>query len=931
MVKRLLPIIFFIFCFKYSWSQQTAGDKMIKDLYSATNKTSIADSVNYYVVKVNKQPFAAIANARVIKRLSYNYYIVASDKPVQQTGNIEIVAPANSFWKASDNLALATQKHPNSSSKIAVDITLNNAAAQSEVKKYGEITAKNGNRVTANIRVNKLSELLQQPYVVFADNTRKAHTELAISDIDLGANTISTIQSIYPAINGQGINLSVKEDKYDNDLDLLGRTFESFPASATTSGHATTMATLIGGNGNSFVKGLGAAPMVRFTSANFINLFPDSTAVFKTFDIGLQNHSYGTGIENYYGAESVAYDEQVWANDSIVHVFSSGNIGLNAPATGVYNGLTGVANLSGDFKQAKNVLVIGGTGRTNIPEGLSSGGPAYDGRIKPELVADGEDGTSGAAALASGTVALLQQAYKLKHGNLPPVALVKAILINSADDIGNAYVDFKTGYGKLNALEAMRTMQENRFNIGAIDNGGQRDFSVDVPTGTKELKVSIAWTDPAAALNAPNALVNDLDLSVSGPDGKTILPWTLSSYPSLDSLHKPAQRLIDTINNTEQVTIANPVAGSYTIRVKGRKVPLGPQKFYVAYQSIQANKFEWIYPVAASQLFAADGNYLRWQSSFDAVRGRLSISYDHGVIWKAIDNITLKSNYYNWQSGDVFSTAMLKMDIGNNSFLSAEFSISAPITLSVGYNCAQGTLLHWSPQQGSTGYTVYTIKDNVLQKLSNVTDTSVIIPAGQQTSKYFAVSAAGNGFEGIKSYTIDVTTQGVGCYVKTLLANVTGSKVLLNLYLGSTVNLKSITWEKMTGPASFKSIGTSAVIANQLSYQFTDTAPKQVQYYRAKLTTADNQVIYTDTVKAVVLQNKQFAVYPNPVDKQFTVLSGDINNYDFKLYDASGKLSITQILNNLQNTVPVSLNPGIYVYVISLDGHVVYNGKLIKL
>jgi len=930
MVKKLLPFVFLL-CFKYSWSQQTAGDKMIKNLYSATNKPALADSVNFYIVKINKRLFTPSANARVIKRLSYNYYIVASNKTIPQNADFEIIAPANSLWKASDNLALVTHKHPNSGKTITVDVTLNNTTAQGEVKKYGEITATNGNRATINIPINKLNELLQQPYVVFADNTRKAHAELAISDIDLGANTISAIRSNYPGINGEGINVSVKESRYDNDLDLFGRTFESFQASATTSGHATTMATLIGGNANSFIKGLGAAPKVRFTSADFINLFPDSTAVFKAFDIGLQNHSYGTGIENYYGAETVAYDEQVSANDSIVHVFSSGNVGLTAPATGVYNGLTGVANLSGDFKQAKNVLVIGGTGRTNIPEDLSSGGPTYDGRVKPELVADGEDGTSGAAALASGAIALLQQAYKQTHGSLPPVALVKALLINSADDIGNPYVDFKTGYGKLNGLEAMRTLQENRFNSGAVAKGAQSDFRVDVPPGSKELKVSIAWADPAAALNAPQALINDLDLSVSTPDGKTILPWTLSSFPSLDSLQKPAQRLTDTLNNTEQVVIANPAAGNYTIHVKGSKVPSGTQKFYLAYQAVQANKFEWIYPAAADQLFAADDNYLRWQSSFGTIQGKISVSYDHGLTWQVITTAAVKNYFYNWHAPNVFGTAILKMDIGNSSFLSAEFNISTPMALKVGYNCTQGTLLHWSAQQGSTGYVVYTIKDNLLQKLATTTDTTLIIPAQQQTSKYFAVSAAGNGFEGLKSYTTDVTTQGVGCYIKTLLANVIGTKVLLDLSLGSTVNLKTITWEKMTGPASFRSIGASPVITNQLSYQFTDAAPKQVQYYRAKLITADNHVIYTDTVKAVVLQNKQFAVYPNPVDKQFTILSGDINNYDFKLYDASGKLSITQTLNNLQNTVAVNLNPGIYVYVISLAGHVVYNGKLIKL
>jgi hypothetical protein len=135
----------------------------------------------------------------------------------------------------------------------------------------------------------------------------------------------------------------------------------------------------------------------------------------------------------------------------------------------------------------------------------------------------------------------------------------------------------------------------------------------------------------------------------------------------------------------------------------------------------------------------------------------------------------------------------------------------------------------------------------------------------------------------------------------------------------------------MTGANTFTAIGTTPIVTNQLSYQFTDAAPKHVQYYRAKLTTTDNQVIYTDLVRAIVLQSRQFAVFPNPVNTEFTVLSGDINNYDFKLYDASGKLSMTKVLNNLQNVIPVNLNPGIYVYVIALNGNVVYNGKMIKL
>lgn len=931
MIKKILLAILFLACFKCSWSQDAINDKKITRLYAAAENISPTDTVKYYLVKYLKPSAAKPSGARVIKRVSYNFFIVASASPIGSGGNVVSAVPANALWKAADNLLLLSQKHAASSRKIDMEITVNNNTSINALKKYGNINGTNGNQVKMTIALNKLQQLLRETTVTFAAEARKAHEELAISDIDLGANSIIAVQNNYPGINGQGIKVSVKEDTYDDDLDLLGRSFDSFPKSATTSGHATTMATLIGGNGNSFAKGLGAAPKILFTSSNFINLFPDSLSTFNLFHVALQNHSYGTGIENYYGPETAAYDEQVAAGDSIVHVFSSGNIGTTAPQTGVYNGIAGAANLSGDFKQAKNVLVVGGTGRDNVPEDLSSAGPAYDGRIKPELAADGEDGTSGAAALVSGTVALLQQAYKLQYGKLPSAALIKSVLINSADDIGNAAVDFKTGYGKLNALDAMRTIMDKRFAKGSVKQDELNNQIINVPANCSELKVSIAWNDVPAAVNAPAALVNDLDLYVTTPGGSTVLPWTLSTYPSADSLQKPARRQRDSINNTEQVSIPTPAGGSYVLHVKGRHIPAGSQDFYLAYQYTLADQFEWIYPSGADQFFAGDDHYLRWQSSFGATTGTLNISYDHGLTWKAINSVTLKNKYYLWQAPHIFSTAIFRMDISGKSFVSKEFNISPPLNIGVGFNCSDGTLLHWSPQEGSTGYNIYTIKDNVLQKLTTTADTTIIIPVNEQSSPYFAVSALGKGFEGLKSYTINATTQGVGCYIKTLLATVLGNKVMLDLELGSVTGLKSITWEKMTAANTFTAIGTSPTIPGQLSYQFTDVATKSVQYYRAALVKTDGGVIYSDLAEAIVLQSKQFAVFPNPVNGQFTILSGNIDAYELKLYDSAGKLMMNQPLNNLQNTIAVNFNPGVYVYSIALKGNVIYKGKLVKL
>jgi hypothetical protein len=937
MIKTLTCVVLlFSFCIPKLWAQKPLSEQRLTEFYSKKqeHQALLTDTAQYYLIKVNHPDNAALKNLKVRKRVAYQYFVVSSATALQPNTVIAEVSPANSLWKAADNLAQQYQQHPKSTIQIELSTTPVTETILNTLNNYGTVIHQQTNGVRLKINLQQLPELLSQPFVQFAAPVRTAHEELVISDLDLGVNRISAIRNHYPDLLGTGINVAVKEDRYDEDLDLLGRSFTSFTASNTTSGHATIMATLIGGNGNTFIQGLGAAPAVRFTSSTFARLLPDSTPIFNNYRISVQNHSYGTGIENYYGTEAVAYDQQVHDVDTLMHVFSAGNIGTTMPTTGLYNGIANRANLSGTFKQAKNVLVTGGTGRTSVPEALSSDGPAYDGRVKPELVTDGEDGTSGAAALTSGIVALLQQAYKNQYGKMPSSALLKSVLINSADDLGNPEVDFKTGYGQLNGLEAVRTILDNRFRSGSLSNNHQATYQITIPANCSKLKVSLAWNDVAAALNAPFALVNDLDLTVITPGGTTLLPWTLSAYPSPDSLNRPAVRGRDSLNNTEQVTLNNPVPGTYTVQIKGTQVSSGTQAFYIAYQTTIANQFEWTDPAGSDPLFADADNYLRWQSSYPAgATWQLSVSYNHGASWTVLGSPTLADNYYLWHAPDAFTQALLRMTINGQNYTSKEFTLSKSLALNIGYNCTDGTLLHWNPQAGAMGYVVYSLKDNVLQKLSTATDTTLLIPTAMQTSKYYAVSALGSGFEGLRSYTLDATAQGVGCYIKTLLANVNPANTVdLTLQVGSVLNLTSITWQKLTFANTYTAIGTSGVSSASLTYRFTDASPvKGLQYYRAMLTTTNGAVIYSDPASAVVLQAGQFTLYPNPAGSQVTILSGEGNTYDIKFYDVMGQLRLEKTFSELQNTVLLNLMPGNYIYTISQNGKVLSSGKLIKI
>jgi subtilisin family serine protease len=290
--------------------------------------------------------------------------------------------------------------------------------------------------------------------------------ELSTGFLDLSLNRINLVHDQYPSFRGDSIRISVKEQGFDTtDIDLVGRSFHTGRASSITTSHAAIMATIIAGAGNSSQEALGVAPAASVGSTSFANLFAEPELFFRQNGISIQNHSYGTVVESFYGPEAASYDSLAHAFPELSLVFSSGNSGTAASATGPYAGLAGVANLTGNFKMAKNIITVGATDSLGVLEALSSRGPAYDGRVKPELTAFGQDGSSGASALVSGTVALLQQAYRRAFNILPSSSLVKALLLNSAEDAGPAHVGMRYKHSRKDGgnLIQLQTVKQKRF------------------------------------------------------------------------------------------------------------------------------------------------------------------------------------------------------------------------------------------------------------------------------------------------------------------------------------------------------------------------------------------------------------------------------------------------------------------------------------
>lgn len=786
---------------------------------------------------------------------------------------------------------------------------------------------------TAVVRLHRKAvfEFLQSNAVLFADAVRKPKEELTTGALDLSVNEINKAHFLFPPINGNNINVSVKEQLFDSlDIDLTGRVFNSGIGAPLQTTHAAIMATMVAGGGNSSERATGAAPGAAITSSDFAGLLPDADSVYKQFSISVQNHSYGTGIENYYGSDAVAYDMSVVSNPSLLHVFSAGNSGGRTPDAGTYTNVEGYANITGSFKMGKNIVTVGAVDSLNQVMEASSKGPAYDGRIKPELVAFGEDGTSGAAALVSGTAALVQQTYISGNSKLPSAALVKAILLNSADDVGTPGIDFASGFGSLNAYHAVQTVMHRRFFEDSLQNKQTKFFNIHVPVNTVQLKITLAWTDTAALPNAAKALVNDLDITLrqTGTEN-TWMPWVLNATPEITALQQAAVRGRDTLNNVEQITLSAPAAGTYLVGVTASHIETWQQLFAIAYQ-IDTAAFEWNYPSGADKLQAQTQQVLKWKNT-TGMPGRVDFSVN-GNSWQPVAAVSAETSYVYWKAPDLTGWALLRFVAANGTIiLSDTFTIAPTLQLQVGFNCADSFLLYWN-RLPATAYQVYTLGNKYMQPAFVTNDSFAILKQQAYASPYFAVAPLINQKPALRSFTRNYVTQQAGCYVNSFYAlPQNNTSALLKLQLGSLYNVAAVVFEKNDG-TTFQPLYTIDAPKLQQQSFLDEQLSRGVNRYRAAIHLSNGMILYSDEDRVRYFPDKPVIIYPNPCLQQQAIrfIVQDQGLFSIQLYNLNGQIVKSFPLNDVRQTLAANMLPkGIYFVKVNSSSGSFFVEKLI--
>ncbi|HSR87552.1 MAG TPA: S8 family serine peptidase, partial [Pontiella sp.] len=303
--------------------------------------------------------------------------------------------------------------------------------------------------------------------------------------------------------------------------------------------------------------------------------------------------------DNPLNGETVVWGE-IKGNKIILWHSVTYNDSQHPLGDGVYK--SGYDNISAEAT-AKNIMTVGAvydavSGNARMVanaamSSFSSWGPADDGRIKPDIVANGIglyscwndynnlgdyytlSGTSMASPNACGSATLLVDYYDQRFpGGAMRASTLKGLIIHTADDRGNPGPDYSYGWGLMNTAAAAQLIKDyadgnmlrmTEAVLSATNSMDQYSYTSD---GLDPIRATLCWTDPPGPLQTTHdsrtpALVNDLDLKIVGPGG-TNYPYRLDYNSPASNATMSAENDVD---NVEQVYISAPAVGTYTIVV----------------------------------------------------------------------------------------------------------------------------------------------------------------------------------------------------------------------------------------------------------------------------------------------------------------------------------------------------------------------------
>ncbi|MEM6964257.1 MAG: S8 family serine peptidase [Bacteroidota bacterium] len=586
------------------------------------------------------------------------------------------------------------------------------------------------------------------------------------------SNCLTPRLDIFPQFNGEGVDIAIGDDGViESHIDFKNRTVQTEVLGDYEGSHGEMVAGILAGAGNLDPRMEGTATHAQLHVFNEFDAVKKADILYNDRNIVITSTSYSDGCNRGYTYLAQLADHQARSNHSLTHVFSAGNTGEENCGYGAGNGW---GNITGGVKMGKNVITVANVDADDRRPNTSSRGPAGDGRIKPDLAANGEgifstqpnntyaitNGSSAAAPGVTGVIAQLYQAYAISHNNMPPnSALIKAAILNTADDVGNPGPDFSYGYGRINARRAFNVINNNQYFEDVLGHTNVHAHFIQVPPATQQLRVMLYWHDYQGSTITTPALVNDLDLKVINADGESYYPWILNSTPDTSLLNLPATRGIDNVNNVEQVTIDFPQSGLYSFQIDGAIIAQGSQPYFLVYELVK-NNITITYPLGGEKLVPGEWERIHWDAFGNQGNFELDISFNNGNSWEVLGLATGDKRSFLWQvPTTVCNQTKIRIKRANEVGESlAAFSIyDVPQDLHVAEVCPDMVRLEWEEMANAQSYIIYRLGEKFMEVYATTDLPSVEIPIDDPSiENWYAVAAVGdNGLESRRSTAIN--------------------------------------------------------------------------------------------------------------------------------------------------------------------------------
>ncbi|NIO29505.1 MAG: S8 family serine peptidase [Candidatus Latescibacteria bacterium] len=535
----------------------------------------------------------------------------------------------------------------------------------------------------------------------FASENSVRWVELAPPDKEMhldqsrAAINADAVQAPPYSLDGSGVTVSITDggwvDRFHDDF--LGRITIGDDGcgepDCATHYHATHVGGILAGDGTlsgGTYRGLATASDIRSYEwpDNITELDNEITNALTNGSI-LSSNSWSWAVSASRGNCSIHGDYDAWSErydeiingdlgDEIVVICSAGNEENDGDCPPYpWN------QVNPPIATSKNAICVGAVySDTYDHTCFSSRGPLDDGRLKPDLVAPGDEandhateclmndmirstfpgdtyddiaGTSMSTPMVSGAVALMREQFSILGYIERKPHTYKAILIQTADDLGNPGPDYTYGHGMLDVQEAIDYVIRNSPNselvrLGTVVDNETDTYYMSVPDGVSELRVTLAWDDLPGTSSAIVHQINNLDLYLRSPTGTYYYAYVLDwNNPGNNATTGWNYR-----DNVEVVEVQNPEPGKWEVRVWGWDIPAGSEAYTVIMPYEDINCGDYLYHdtelghdlVCTGHGLNLDANGITFDGGGYTISGDLGAS-DYGIWIVGNKNITIRN------------------------------------------------------------------------------------------------------------------------------------------------------------------------------------------------------------------------------------------------------------------------------------------------